>query len=89
MINATVNFDVVVKGNYYKFTKSEDAAQLKAMLLATGDRVLAEASPRDKVWGIGRGASTADANRDKWGKNQLGEALMIVRDMLKEGVTLD
>jgi ribA/ribD-fused uncharacterized protein len=51
-------------------------------LLATGDRPIGEANPRDKYWGIGTSADTADAmNPAKWkGQNQLGKLLMKLRD---------
>jgi ribA/ribD-fused uncharacterized protein len=54
----------------------------KETLTDTGTAVLAEANPRDKIWGIGLGASHADA-RDptKWrGENLLGKVLMRLRD---------
>lgn len=59
-------------------------ADLRASLLATGNAVLVEASPFDRIWGIGMGASHRDAeNPAKWkGMNLLGEALMKVRDRL-------
>jgi ribA/ribD-fused uncharacterized protein len=46
--------------------------------------VLVEASPRDRVWGIGMGASHPDAARPSHcrGTNLLGFALMNVRDQL-------
>ena len=51
-------------------------------LRETKGRVLAEASPRDKIWGIGLGAKKAKAG-EKWkGKNLLGFTLMKVRDAL-------
>jgi ribA/ribD-fused uncharacterized protein len=51
-------------------------------LLATGDRPIGEANPRDKYWGIGTSADTADAkNPAKWkGQNQLGKLLMKLRE---------
>jgi ribA/ribD-fused uncharacterized protein len=54
------------------------------MLLATGDRELAEASPFDRVWGIGFTADCAEMNRESWGQNLLGRALMDVRARLRE-----
>jgi ribA/ribD-fused uncharacterized protein len=82
--NATweqARYDVVVAASTAKF--GADPA-LRAYLLATGDRVLVEASPTDRVWGIGR---TADdpAARDprRWrGLNLLGFALMAAREAL-------
>lgn len=75
-------FDIVVKGSLEKFTQHED---LKAFLLNTKERVLVEASPVDRIWGIGL---TADSNKaenpNHWnGLNLLGFALMEVRDMIK------
>jgi len=35
------------------------------------------------VWGIGFSAKGAEANKDKWGENLLGKALMNVRDRLR------
>lgn len=49
-------------------------------------QILAEASPYDKVWGIGLSADDPRALvQRKWqGENKLGEALMDVRRQLKE-----
>jgi ribA/ribD-fused uncharacterized protein len=64
-----------------KFTQNED---LGAFLRATGRRVLVEASPRDRIWGIGMGASNPDAQVPaRWrGNNLLGFALMDAREAL-------
>ena len=77
-------FDIVVQGNMYKFTIAEDAENLKGWLLATGDRLLVEASPLDRVWGVGFTEKNAGANRHRWGQNLLGKALMVVRGRLEE-----
>lgn len=72
----------VVAGNVAKFDQNPDLARV---LLATGDAVLVEAAPRDRIWGIGMGASNPDA-RDprKWrGQNLLGFALMEARSRLR------
>ncbi|MEV0679235.1 NADAR family protein [Actinosynnema sp. NPDC050436] len=73
--------DVVVRGNLAKF-RAHDAA--RAFLLSTGDRVLVEASPVDRVWGIGLAADDERAGDPAaWqGLNLLGEALMEVRRRL-------
>jgi ribA/ribD-fused uncharacterized protein len=42
--------NIVVQGNYAKFTSNR---VLLEALLDTGDSLLAEASPHDRVWGIG------------------------------------
>jgi ribA/ribD-fused uncharacterized protein len=74
-------FEVVVTGNVAKFGQNPDLA---GFLLGTGDRVLVEASPHDRIWGIGL---VADDERvtspEHWlGLNLLGFALMEVRHRL-------
>jgi ribA/ribD-fused uncharacterized protein len=76
--------DIVTQGNYHKFTISQDAQELKKMLLATGDRELVEASPVDRIWGIGFKEEDAERNRKRWGQNLLGKALMEVRKRVRE-----
>lgn len=58
---------------------------LKDLLLATGERELVEASPFDKIWGVGFAPERAAEKRASWGLNLLGKALMEVREMLREG----
>ncbi|KAI1198075.1 DUF1768-domain-containing protein [Nemania serpens] len=58
-------------------------ASFRDVLLATGDRELVEASPRDRIWGIGFGAKNAGANRRRWGLNLLGKCLMEVREQFR------
>ena len=72
-------FDIVIRGNKAKFSQNEE---LKEYLLNTKNRVLVEASPLDKIWGIGMDANDNDAeNPSKWrGLNLLGFALMVARD---------
>jgi ribA/ribD-fused uncharacterized protein len=54
------------------------------MLLATGERELVEASPLDRIWGVGFAEKSAERNRHRWGQNLLGRALMDVRARLRE-----
>ncbi len=72
---------VVVAGNIAKFGQNPI---LKGKLLATGDRLLVEASSRDRVWGIGYKAKHAMSNRQHWGENRLGKALMEAREHLRQ-----
>ena len=78
-------FRIVVEGNYLKFSQN---AKYKAILLATGDKLLAEASPYDNIWGIGIGHTHPNAYKpDLWnntGQNLLGKALMEVRFRLRK-----
>ncbi|GJE95776.1 NADAR family protein [Phanerochaete sordida] len=66
-VNISVMEDVVAA----KFTQHP---YLRDMLLGTGNRELVEASPIDAFWGYGK---------DKRGRNELGKALMRVRDRLR------
>ena len=72
-------YEIVKAGNRAKFEQNPD---LKAKLLATGTAILAEASPRDKIWGIGKTARTAaEVDPSEWpGKNLLGKILMELRE---------
>ncbi|WP_163830675.1 NADAR family protein [Spartinivicinus ruber] len=75
-------FSIVVKSNIAKFNQNPN---LKEFLLNTGNRVLVEASPVDKIWGIGLPADYQYIeNPYMWkGLNLLGFALMEVRNQLK------
>ncbi|EED16103.1 conserved hypothetical protein [Talaromyces stipitatus ATCC 10500] len=73
-------YAIVLEGNYLKFSQNGD---LRRELLATEDRELVEASPRDRIWGVGFGAAYASENRREWGLNLLGKALMETRERLR------
>lgn len=76
-------FDFVTTGNLHKFSQHP---ALKKFLLNTGNQVLIEASPYDKIWGIGLAANYPGIdNPANWnGQNLLGYALMEVRDQLTQ-----
>jgi len=78
------NCDQVVEaGNYLKFSQNEEC---KRALLGTGEREIVEASPNDKIWGVGFNAEEALGRESEWGMNKLGRALERVRARLrKEG----
>lgn len=71
------------EGSYHKFKHSflvnED---LKSILLTTGDRELVEASPYDRIWGVGFGEGGAEENGEM-GLNLLGNALIKARERIK------
>lgn len=76
--------DIVVAGNLAKFSQNQT---LRDYLLSTKDSILVEASPYDKIWGIGLPETADDIeNPLTWqGENLLGFALMKVRDKLMAG----
>ncbi|MFK7932279.1 MAG: NADAR family protein [Saprospiraceae bacterium] len=73
--------DIVVEGNVHKFSQHP---KLTEFLLGTGDKILVEASPYDRIWGIGKGEKFENIeNPNTWdGLNLLGYALMETRDRL-------
>ncbi|ATO51634.1 NADAR family protein [Brevibacillus laterosporus] len=75
--------DIVRQANLLKFSQHPE---LKSYLLHTGNRVLVEASPYDRVWGIGLAQDHPDAERPQhWrGENLLGFALMLVREQFRD-----
>jgi len=76
---------IVEEGSYHKFKHSLlETEDLKAKLLATGDRELVETSPVDRIWGVGFGEEDAEENREKWGLNLLGKALTRARQRIRE-----
>lgn len=77
-------FRIVVEGSVHKFAADRE---LREFLLGTGERVLVEASPVDRVWGIGLAADDEAAeDPERWrGPNLLGFALMEARERLREG----
>jgi len=73
--------EIVYKGNYAKFTQND---YLKSVILGTKDRTLVEASPYDKIWGIGLSETDPKALCPaSWqGLNLLGISLMNVRESI-------
>lgn len=76
-----VRYDVMKYGLALKFTQNP---VLKDLLLKTESKTLYEASPYDKIWGIGLNIQTALVTDKKhYGNNLLGNALMDIRSLLK------
>jgi ribA/ribD-fused uncharacterized protein len=74
-------YGIMVEGNLRKFGQH---SELREYLLGTSSRVLVEASPLDRVWGVGLGVED-ERLRDpaQWrGLNLLGFALMEARTRL-------
>lgn len=76
-----ISMRVVVNANYCKFTQN---SELMKKLLDTNGKMIVEASPYDKIWGIGFDSMNALSNRSRWGNNKLGSCLMTVRDMIAD-----
>lgn len=90
---------IVRRASYFKFATplSDDGLRrgtcadsplvgttLRALLLSTGPAELVEASPFDRVWGVGFRSENAAENRERWGLNLLGKALMEVRETFRK-----
>lgn len=77
-------FDIVVAGSVAKFGQNP---ALKTYLLETGNKVLVEAAPRDRIWGVGlaRDDERILDPRTWRGENLLGFALMKARAVLRDG----
>lgn len=76
-------YKIVIEGNLRKFLADE---KLVYFLLGTCAMVLIEASPYDKIWGVGLSKEHPLIHRpSQWlGQNLLGFALMEVREYLRE-----
>lgn len=76
-----IYFDVIKA----KFT-DERNKDIKQKLIDTGDSILVECSPYDRIWGIGYSKESSEficKEFDKWGRNLLGKVLMRVRDRIR------
>lgn len=74
---------IIYEGLLEKFRQNNE---LKELLLATKDHVLAECAVQDKIWGIGLSMKDdARLDMNKWqGQNLLGFAIMRVRENIKK-----
>ncbi|NJO01782.1 MAG: NADAR family protein [Bacteroidia bacterium] len=75
-------YAIVLSGNFHKFSQHPE---MGTFLKNTDPYVLVEASPRDRIWGIGLSQDAENVeNPHTWqGHNLLGFALMEVRDILQ------
>ncbi len=80
-----VSADLVYAGNVAKVRAHPP---ILAALESTAGATLVEASPLDRVWGIGLGANHPDASiRTRWrGQNRLGVVLTALREDLRTGI---
>ena len=77
------SFEIVVQGNLEKFIQNNALGQY---LLSTKNRVLVEASPKDRIWGIGMSKEAEGIEQPvRWrGRNLLGFALMEARARMSQ-----
>jgi ribA/ribD-fused uncharacterized protein len=71
--------DVVMRGNLAKFRQNPELADF---LIGTGKKILVEASPYDRIWGLGASDERARQPSQWKGLNLLGFSLMDVRTHL-------
>ncbi len=76
-------YEIVLRANRAKY---EQHPELMEKLLETGDTILAEASPKDGVWGIKMSAEKArKVSPEQWkGENLLGKVLMELREEFRD-----
>jgi len=74
--------EIVHNGNFAKFDQNPE---LLDKLLAT-EGLLVEASPTDKIWGIGLDAKDPNLyDTSRWGENKLGRILTAIRHFFLYG----
>lgn len=80
-------YPIMVAVNFAKYSRTlvPRSKHCKNLLLSTGDKIIVEASPYDKIWGIGLHWEDDDCLDENkwWGMNLLGGALMEVRKTLR------
>ena len=85
-----VRYEVFYKYNLMKYTQDE---KLQKMLLDPkfDGKVFVEASPYDKIWGIGIGEDVDNIEdlEYKWGRNLLGKIITNIRNRIKKGKIYD
>lgn len=75
-------YQIVFNGNLLKYEHNE---KYRKLLIEAGDRIFVEASPYDKIWGVGL-SQTDDKILDEnnWlGENLLGKAITGVSEIIR------
>jgi ribA/ribD-fused uncharacterized protein len=92
---ANVRFDIMKAGLRYKFSEQNSkTSEYRAKLLATNNSILIEASPFDKIWGIGMKIESFNKldknnqNKILQERNLLGRALMAIRAEIKTNINI-
>ena len=78
-----VRYDIFYSLNLAKYNQD---SKLKQKLLDSqfNDKVFVEASPIDRIWGIGYDEDHAEYNEHAWGRNYLGKILTNIRNRFKQ-----
>lgn len=78
-----VRYDAMKAALLAKFTQNENHQRT---LLETGNKILVEASPSDRVWGVGLeiGDRRLYSERTWQGQNLLGQCLIEVREIIRQ-----
>lgn len=79
------SIEIVRQANYLKFTQD---IELRDRLLLTHPKELVEASPYDRIWGVGMSINDPRIeSKHLWrGRNLLGQILVDIRDKIKESM---
>lgn len=82
---AEVRYGVVVMGSILKFSQNPELLDVLRQDYMVDGKILVEASPYDRIWGIGRSEFDPGLeNIDNWdGENLLGYAIMEAGERLK------
>ena len=80
-----VRYDIFYKYNLLKYTQ-DISLQKKLLDPKFDDKIFVEASPIDRIWGIGYSEDDdrIEYNESSWGKNYLGRILTNIRRRFKE-----
>jgi hypothetical protein len=78
-------YSIVLRGTIEKYKQN---SELLKLLLASKDAQFVEASPNDKIWGIGMRATDPNAtDPTKWrGQNLLGKAITEAREIIRKEI---
>ena len=76
-------YEIVLRGNWLKFSQNPGMADV---LKSTGDELIVFAAAHDLAWGTGWSLleHSRQSQTDWPGENLLGQALMCVRQLLRE-----
>lgn len=77
----SMRYNVMLNALRLKFSQNDNLCKL---LLDTGEDIIVEANPFDRIWSIGIGIVKAQQGTPWRGQNLLGKALMEIRKELKK-----